>query len=379
MKPFFKHYFKMNKKNIFWLIIIYCLSINISYATYISVRLIKTESSKCSKTPKLFFTKNPSAYTIATKEWYNGESSREIFFEIETSDTNIPIETIQIEAVGVKISRVLVGRTDVSYIKKGDKYEFTLVNDTSNGRHVQSAYQNPKGGPFLWIYHNSEERLGGEYLKDKYPAKALAASLNYEIACQEMLRLMGNMSGINQTFHGELILLGCESSAPRAHLDFPPHWHLQHWEHGHNKEYGINWREKQYIIPHYYLDSLGNITSNKQSVHHQYETIKQNKKEYFEGETCTWKDTEGNLIFNQKITKGTLQFILPNGDIWELNPGDNNAHNYVNIYKNAILQAKVKVVDDGILGKTSIIIKDATGIDWSYEINYDPFTGNEFK
>ncbi len=367
----------MKKRNIFLLVVAFCSVINFAEATYISVRLIKAEPSKSTATPKLYFLNTHSAYTIATKQWYNGESSREIFFEIETNDKNIPAETLQIEAVGVKIQRAIVGRTDVPFTKIGDRYEFTLVNDTADGRHVQSAYQNPKGGPFLWIFHNSEERLGGEYLKDNYPAKALAASLNYEIACQEMLRLMGNMSGMNQTFHGELTLLNCESSAPRGHLDFPPHWHLQHWEHGHNKEYGINWREKQYIIPHYYLDSLGNITSNKQSVHQQYETIKQDKKEYFEGETCTWKDTGGNLIFNQVITKGGLQFILPNGDIWELNPGENNAHNNVNINKNAIFQAKVKVVDDGIEGEINIHITQSDGSEWKHQFLYDPFTGNK--
>lgn len=367
----------MKKRNISLLVVAFCSVINFAEATYISVRLIKAEPSKSTSTPKLYFLNTHSAYTIAPKQWYNGESSREIFFEIETNDKNIPVETLQIEAVGVKIQRAIVGRTDVPFTKIGDRYEFTLVNDTADGRHVQSAYQNPKGGPFLWIYHNSEERVGGEYLKVKYPAKALAASLNYEIACQEMLRLMGNMSGINQTFHGELILLSCESSAPRAHLDFPPHWHLQHWQHGHNKEYGINWREKQYIVPHYYLDSLGNILSNKQSVHQNYQTIKQDKNEYFAGDTCTWKDAEGNLIFKQIIANGALQFILPNGDIWELNPDANNAPNYVNINKNSLFQAKVKVFDEGILGKTTIRITYADGTDWHHELNYDPFTGNK--
>lgn len=346
-------------------------------ATYISIRLIKSEPSKCTAIPQIFFVNSPSAYRVATKPWFNGENSREIFFEIETQDKYLPLETIQIKASGVKIQRAIVGRTDVSFTRVGDYYEFKLANDTTNGRHVQSAYQNPKGGPFLWIFHNSEERIGGEYLKGTYPAKALAAANNYIFACQEMLRLMGNMSGINQSFQGELILLGCESSAPRGHLDFPPHWHLQHWQHGHNNEYGINWREKQYIIPHYYLDSLGNIVNNKQSIHQNYKSVKFEKNEFFEDDTCTWQDKEGNEIFKQIISNGALQFILSNGDIWELNPGNNKGYEYVTIYKNAIFQAKVKVIDDGIAGKTSIEISQVDGFVWKHQFIYDPFTGKE--
>lgn len=348
-------------------------------ATYVSVRLIKAKSSKCVVPPKLVFINQPSAYTIATKQWYNGETNREIFFEIETSDKNIPIETVEIEANGVIIERAIVGRTDVPFIKNGNQYKLTLVNDTTDGRHVQTAYQSPKGGPFIWIYHNWDERVSGVYLNIPYPSKLLKASLNYEVACQEMLRLMGDMSGQNQTFNGELIILNCESSAPRAHLDFPPHWHLQHWQHGHNQEYGLNWREKQYIVPHYYLDSAGYIASNKQSTHQNYKTIQQTKNEFLQGDTCIWKDVEGNQIFKQVIKNGGLELIKPNNEVWALHLDTVKNNQSVWIYKNATPIANVLVTDDGKIGKMIININylknEAIETTWQHQVNYDPFTG----
>lgn len=362
-----------------FLLLILCSVINSAKATYISVRLIKSQSSKSSIAPTLHFLSNPSAYTIATKQWYNGENQREIFFEIETKDKNIPIETLQIEAEGVTIQRAIVGRTDVAFTQIGNRYQITLVKDTADGRHVQTAYQNPKGGPFMWLYHNWEERVSGEYLNVPYPAKALAASLNYEVACQEMLRLMGNMCGTNQTFNGELILLNCESSAPRAHLDFPPHWHLQHWQHGHNQEYGLKWREKQYIIPHYYLDSVGNIISNKQSITQNNKPLKQVKNEFLQGDTCTWQDVEGNLIFKQVIKNGGLQFITVK-DVWKLQPDKLGGNMGIWIYKNNSPIAKIDVNDNGEKGCTKIqiayYIKHKLATTWQHVINYNPFTGN---
>lgn len=348
-------------------------------ATYISVRLVKAQSSKCSEKPKLIFVNQPSAYTIANKQWYNGESNREIFFEIETYDKNIPIETIEIEAIGVSIIRAIIGRTDVVFVKKGDRYQFILVKDSSNGRHVQSAYQNPQGGPFMWIYHNWEDRVNGEYLNIPYPKNALKASLNYEVGCQEMLRLMGNMSGINQSFNGEFILLNCESSAPRAHLDFPPHWHLQHWQHGYDKEYGINWREKQYIIPHYYLDSLGKIIRNKQSITQNFKPVNQTKNDYLIGDTCIWKDTEGHLIFKQLILHDGLHFINAKNEDWVLQIEEGRIENRVLIIKNKVLVAIILVQDDGENGETKIEIdyynKNKLTSIWKHIIRYDPFTG----
>ncbi len=159
------------------------------------------------------------------------------------------------------------------------------------------------------------------------------------------------MNGIGQNFHGEFILLNCESSAPRGHLDFPAHWHLQHWQHGHNQEYGTNWREKQYIIPHYYVDSMGNMISNKQSIHQYYQTIPQAKKEFKQGDTCVWKDLEGNLIFKQVIQNGGLQFITANST-WQLLPDPTGGHHGVWIYKSETPVAKVKVEDNGEKGFT---------------------------
>ncbi|WP_343692126.1 hypothetical protein [Chitinophaga sp.] len=357
------------------LLVLHCLLITSVKATYITVRLIKDKSSRCTQPAVLNLQNKPSAYTISTKKWYNGENEREIFFVLETTDCHLPSEYITIEAQGVTIQRAIIGRTDVPFTHTDNQYRLALINDTTDGMHIQTPYQSPKGGPFVWIYHNWKERLNGDYLKASYPGKGLAAALNYEIACQEMLRLMGCMSGLHQTFKGEFILLNCESSAPRAHLDYPPHWHLQHWEHGYNAEFGIDWRKEQYIIPHYYLDSVGNIIRNQQSVHQQYHVKEGIKSEFLPGDTAAWNDLEGNPIFKQVITSGGLTFILPNGELWQLLPGKLGASQSVSIYKTGSFQAEVTVEDNNAAGKVSIAIVYSNYKVWQNVINYDPFTG----
>ncbi|EHQ24875.1 hypothetical protein Mucpa_0694 [Mucilaginibacter paludis DSM 18603] len=351
-------------------------------ATTISVRLIKDKSSRCLQQPVLKFLSNQENYTISAKQWYNGENDWEIFFEIETKTQPIALAQLEIEAKGIKIARAIIGRTDVPFKQIHNSITFQLVNDTTDGRHVQTSWQNPKGGPHIWFYHNWEARRNGKYLNVPYPAKALAASFNFVLACHEMLRLMGDMSGMNQKFYGEFILLTCESSAPRAHLDFPPHWHLEHWESGYNKEYGIDWRKKQFIIPHYYLDSAGNITHNKRSITQNYQPVKSAKNDYLPGDTCIWNDTEGNLIFKQVIKNGGLYFIKPNGEEWSLRPDQNNGSSEsVWIYRGNSAVAKAKAVDNGETGETKLYIdyydQGIKKNSWADAFRYDRFTGNQ--
>lgn len=351
---------------------------NITANTILSVRLIKAKATRSTETPVLLFS-NSTAYSVVEKDWYNGENDFEIFFEIETKDNNIPLEIITISAKGVEIIRAIVGRTDVSFEKIGDNYKLTLVNDLANGRHVQTAYQNPNGGPFMWIYHNWEIRKNGNYLETTYPEKAITASLNYQLACQEMLRLMGDMNGINQKFKGELILLNCESSAPRGHLDFPVHWHLQHWEHDFNKEFGVEWRKKQYIIPHYYVNEFGKITSNKQTTFKNGKVIENEKHEYLQDQQFEWKDSENNLIFKQEIKNGSLNFIKPNSEIWNLEPDENGGDIGIWIKKNGVKIAKASSEDNGQKGITEFKIdyykKGKIIKSWSDTIKYDPYGG----
>lgn len=361
--------------------ILCCLRL-FAFGTIISVRLIKDKPSYCIEKPVLTFMSNGKDFKISDKAWYNGETDYEIFFELETSVQPVQAAQLRILAKGVKINRAIIGRTDVNFFQTGGQIDFKLVADTTNGRHVQTSWSDPRGGPHIWFFHNWEARRNGEYLNIRYPKKALAASFNFVLACHEMLRLMGDMSGMNQKFYGELILLTCESSAPRAHLDFPPHWHLEHWENDYNNEYGIDWRKKQYIIPHYYLDSIGNITHDKLSITQNYKPVKPPQNDYLKGDTCTWKDAEGNLIFKQVIKKSGLYFIKPDGEEWSLRPNEETgANTAVWIYKGESTIAKAVAIDYGDKGETMLQIDYYTNgkkaDSWSDSFKYDRFTGNK--
>lgn len=353
------------------------------FAVVISVRLIKNIPSRCAHEPTLRFLTGNSDFAQVNKAWYNGESDMEIFFEVETNTLPFVQAKLEIYAPGVKIIRAIIGKTDVDFKRQGDKYALQLVNDSTNGRHVASVYQNPKGGATMSFYHNWKARVGGDYLKIPYPEQALAASANYTIACQEMLRIMGGMNGTNQKFEGEFYLINCESSAPRGHLDFPPHWHLEHWEHDYDQNQKKIHRKKQYIIPHYYLDSAGQILSNKIGITQNYVKLKLQKNIFNPGDTCSWKDTKGDLIFHQVIKNGALEFIKPDGEKWSLRADKEKGGNEaVWIYKFEEPIACVTVKDDGAKGITSIRVvysgKDVLASSWSDVFKYDPFTGALF-
>lgn len=350
------------------------------FAAIITVRLIKGKPSRCSAQPTLQFLSGNNAFVPVKKAWYNGESDLEIFFEVETNTAPFEPAKIEIYAPGVEIVRAIIGRTDVSFTKQADKYALLLVQDTTDGRHVTTTYQNPSGGAQFAFYHNWKYRVSGRYANIPYPEKELAASANYALACQEMLRIMGGMNGDNQKFNGEFHLINCESSAPRAHHDFPPHWHLQHWEHDYTPSGEKLHRKKQYIIPHYYLDSLGNILSNTVGITQNYVKVKLEKTKINPGDTASWKDVEGNLIFNQVIKNGGLEFIKPNGEKWSLRPDkEKGGQDAVWIYKLEEPVARVTVRDDGAKGETNLEIvyyeKNNPTRKWSDHFNYDPFTG----
>jgi len=371
-------------KELFKKIIFLCVAVAFStqaWAGLICVRLIKERPFKCTAKPRLQFLTSATAFTPVNKAWYNGESDLEIFFEVETKVEPFVPAKLEIYAPGVRIVRAIIGRTDVDFKKNGDTYSLQMVNDTTDGRHVTSTYQNPKGGAKISFYHNWRYRVSGKYLDIAYPEKALAASANYAMACQEMLRIMGGMNGENQKFVGEFFLINCESSAPRAHHDFPPHWHLQHWEHDYDQNNQKIHRKKQYIIPHYYLDSAGQIGSNKQGITQNYVKQKLEKSVFNPGDTCTWKDTGGNLIFHQVIKDGGLELIKPDGEKWSLRPDKEKGGNEaVWIYKLEQPIARVTVNDDGAKGLTTIQVvyyeNNRPGTQWSDKIQYDPFTGN---
>lgn len=363
-------------------ILFFCALQQFAFGTIISVRLIKDKPSHCSEKPVLTFLSNGKDFKISDKAWYNGETDYEIFFELETNVQPIAAAQLQILAKGVKISRAIIGRTDVKFVQTGDQVDFKLVADTADGRHVQTSWSDPKGGPHVWFYHNWEARRNGEYLNIPYPKEALAAAYNYVLACHEMMRIMGDMDGLHQNFHGEFILLTSESSAPRAHLDFPPHWHLEHWESDYNKEYGIDWRKKQYIIPHYYLDSVGNILRCDNGITQNDIHIKSAHGPYLPGDTIVWKDAEGNPIFNQIIKQGGLYFIKPNGQEWSLRPDKQQGGNKaVWIYKGEKPIAKAIATDDGEKGETKLQVDYYSNGNktnsWADSFKYDRFTGNK--
>ncbi|MBC7920295.1 MAG: hypothetical protein H7Z75_04320 [Ferruginibacter sp.] len=369
----------LTKLLVFIGVILVCLP-GLAAPVLLSLRLIKQSPSRCATSPTIVFLTEKVQWKRAEGAYFNGENDWEVFFELETDLEPLPLVAVEITLPGVKIARVIVGKTDVPFTQQGDRVRLQLLDDRNITGEIETLYHSPRGGVPIWFRHNWEARKNGKYLEGRYPKEALAAANNYLLACHEILLQMGDMSGLNQKFAGELILMGVEVAAPRGHLDYPVHWHLQHWEHAYDRFRKPQWAYKQCLIPHYYLDSLGRITRDEMSEVRKLEWDRYQTKNLREGDSYQWLDAEGRPIFREKIHNGGLEFRRPDGQVWSLRPDPRGGHLAVWGYQGQEPVCKAWVEDNAEQGEIKLRLelhqRGKKVESWQDHYRYDPFTGN---
>ncbi|MEI9977634.1 MAG: hypothetical protein WDN23_01310 [Edaphobacter sp.] len=357
--------------------------------TTLTVKLIKDAPSHCTAAPQIEFPDGTSQWHRVDKPYFSGENDREIYFDIESFQTRPELSRVTITAPGVKIIRAIVGRTDVPFQRVDDRITLQLVDDQAQGQMMQTDYQSPRGGLPISFRHEWKMRRNGDYLKDPYPETQIEAVPNYLVAAQEALRLLGyGVAGTPVPYLGEVVLMGSENATTRGHTDYPPHFHIMHYEFdivGSNAKEALmddtptvkKWRSR--LAPHFYMDDQGQVISNHFAV-----LVGAGKSATLDiGQTCTLKDSQGHFVLDMTVVKDGL--MLGNGnDSYTLRPDPvGGAVKAVDGYHGDELAFRVEVHDDAAQGHLRYRIETFKGGKTVETFNdgydYDPFTAKLTK
>ncbi len=345
-----------------------------SAETIISVKIVKQTAGRCTAPAELSLIAHGTGWEVMTGEAFHGENDWEIYWNIKHSQAQPQLPRAAARAPGVKVTRVIVGRTDVEHETQGDTVVFDLVNDRSRGQLIQTVLPDPEGGLPIDLHHNWEMRRAGKYATGEWPAAKIAAHNNYLFAAREALKIMGGFGPRPQDnpFDGVIVLEGCETAFTRGHADFPLHFHIMLYPPGYQ---GAQ-------VPHFYLDDEGEVASNSFVAigvpHSGYE--------YRAGEWCSLKDLHGKVGLELMITpEGGLLLRKGPGQPEYLLAADPElgAPRAVCVSRDGQTLVRAAATDDAAKGHMAIkleyfeggkIIRTATD-----SFDYDPFTGSMIR
>jgi hypothetical protein len=273
---------------------------------YLTIKAVKSEPVRCTAQPALAVLSHADRWRERKGDTWSGENDWEVFFTLTADTTNSP-PRLAMSCPGVKVARVIIGRTDVNFTASGGRVEFDAVPDRSNGMLINNSLPDPIGGGLpIGLYHNWRMRANpdaqgrvrgcGPYNGRPYPDAETRAANNYLLAAREALRHMGGMGPRDtRTFDGNIVLLSFEVACARGHNDFSPHVHLMLYGPGH---------APATQVAHFYMDERGRIVRNGFG------------RNYGPGDVCRMFDRKGNLGLECIITKegGILLRKKPGAD-----------------------------------------------------------------
>ncbi len=334
----------------------------------ISAKVVKSEPGRCTKAPELEFARDGEGWQTLTGEAFHGENDWEVYWNLQHPDAEPALPRVRLSCPGVKVARVIVGRTDVEFEPAGDWLELDLVRDTSRGQLIQTVLGDPNGGLPIDLHHNWEMRRAGEYRQGPWPEKRIAAHNNYLFAAREAFRIMGGFGQRpeDNPFDGRIVLEGFETAFTRGHADYPPHFHIMLYPPGYT---GAQ-------VPHFYMDDEGNVESNAFVAI----GVEGSGRTFGAGEWCTLRDKQG--------TAGLELMIRDDGGLaMRKAPGEEEfvvrgvppegAAKAVGVYRGDKLLLTASVTDDAAQGIMTIDTEgEADGTPSIHErVEYDPFTG----
>ena len=353
---------------------------------YLTIKAVKSAPSRCTAPPTLTVLSHSDRWHERKGDTWNGENDWEVFFTLTADTANSP-PRLAMNCPGVKISRVIVGHTDVKFTASSDGVEFDAVPDRSNGILINNSLPDPAGsGLPIGLYHNWRMRANpdeqgrvrgcGPYHGRPYPTAEARAVSNYLLAAREAFRHMGGMGPREKrAFDGNIVLLSFEVACGRAHHDFPPHIHIMLYVPGYTPGSQVT---------HFYMDERGRVVRNS-FVELGVKDSKRNG-DYGPGDVCRMFDLKGNLGVECAVTKegGIMLRKKPGADEYLL-IGDEQAGAAEKVYvvlggrklaacasnddaERGVMTATVELMEEGKPARTV-----------TQTLRYDPFTGHDLE
>ena len=353
---------------------------------YLTIKAVKSAPSRCTAAPALAALSHADVWHEHKGATWAGENDWEVFFTL-TADGKASPPRLAMTCPGVKVSRVIIGHTDVKFTADGDRVEFDAVSDRNNGILINNSLPDPMGiGLSIGLYHNWRMRAnldaagrvncGGPYQGRPYPKAEARAVSNYLLAAREAFRHMGGMGPKDaRAFDGNITLLSFEVACGRGHHDFPPHVHLMLYVPGYTPGSQVT---------HFYMDERGRIVRNS-FVELGVKDSKRNGT-YGPGDICRMCDLKGNLGVECAVTKegGIMLRKKPGADEYFL-IGDEQAGAAEKVWvvlqgrkiaacasdddaERGIMTATVELMEEGKPARTL-----------TQTLRYDPFSGRDVE
>jgi hypothetical protein len=334
----------------------------------ISVKVVKSGPGRCTEAPRLALIERSDGWRVLTGDAFAGENDWEVYWNLEHPDAQPPLPRLRATCPGVKIARVVVGRTDVTFESADDAVQSDLVRDTSRGQLIQTVLSDPNGGLPIDLHHNWEMRRAGRYGEGDWPAARIAAHNNYLFAAREALKLLGPLGRAGETppFDGRIVLEGFETAFTRGHEDYPPHFHIMLYPPGYT---GAQ-------VPHFYMDDAGKVQRSSFVAI----GVAGSGRDFRPGEWCTMRDLHGVVGLELVIREdGGLSLRTGPGEDELILRGvpPEGAAKSVGVYRGDHLLLAASVTDDAERGLMIVRLDSRTDAlpSVAERIEYDPFTG----
>ena len=350
----------------------------------ITFKVVKRTAGMAAAKPTVRLLTGGDKWRVRNEPTWSGENPREVFFTIQSPDSEAPLPRVEVAAPGVGPARVIVGRQDVGFVLRDGSIEFTAVRDTRKAMLLSQVLPDPGNGPGIHVYHNWNIRQDGPYRGKPYPETETRAVLNYLVAAREALKVLGGTGPRGgKPFTGDITLMGFETACTLGHHDHPPHVHIMLWVPGYAGS----------EIPHLYMDPEGRIVRNKLIVIGDeggtaspellaaIARKKGREGDYGPGNTCRLFDLEDRLALEITITpEGGV--LLGRGDGREaclVIGGAKGPAGAVLVRRGAEALVSVRVTDDAEAGEMRVTVEHLKGGKAVRTVNqvmrYDPFTG----
>lgn len=231
-----------------------------------------------------------------------------------------------------QIKRVICENASIVYSQNEETVVFVIDISGLTGKtrtlYAHTLIREP--GLTLRIEQNDPTRRAGKYKEGKFPDTQVHASIHYQFAVRELVRMMGIPKYLNDNKLGYLLILGFET-CNEAHSDYPPHWHIIYrWPTFCGSQ-----------APHIYLDEGGKMLYNRMSI----DGISGVSRTYEYGQWCQFVDHLGRSVMAFALqSDGSMVLTKPRDGMYKMSrwyPGEG-----VNLFKDGVLVGNIKTDND---------------------------------
>jgi len=161
----------------------------------------------------------------------SAQNAREIYFHIAVPSGSVALDGMHVRIAPDKLRGLVIGKTHVAFSRTADGIRFDVPHPLPLKPVGDLTTVLTQPGLTMVIHHNDPLRKRGAYADRRFPARQDKAALNLEFAAREAVERLGLMPKVLAA-KATFLIQNFDTSYPTtsattAHIDAPPHWHIQ--------------------------------------------------------------------------------------------------------------------------------------------------------